>query len=181
MNNSAKKSSAFQIWASAALLLLLLAPAIFFINDENGTRIAALRTDGLVTEAKVVGKRKVEEPYTDSKGRSKTTIASIIDLEYDSQTSQSYTEWFTNGEKAKSAAPEAAMNKYAYRSSNADYDALKPGDTVPVVIHRYERTRAELATVVKAFNTRTLQLSALLIGLIGVVCGYMAWRARRRT
>lgn len=181
MNNSAKKSGSFQIWASVALLLLLLAPAIFFINDENGTRIAALRTDGLVTEAKVIGKRKVKEPYTDSKGRSKTTTASFIDLEYDSQTSQSYTEWLANGEKAQAAAKDVAMSSYAYRSSNADYDALKPGDKVPVVIHRFERTRAELASTVKAFNTMTLQLSAVLIGLIGLACGYVAWRARRKS
>ena len=179
MNISAKKSNAFQMWVSAALLLLLLAPAILFINDENGARIAALRTEGLVTEAKVVGKRKVEEPYTDSKGRSKTTIASFVDIEYDSQTSQSYPEWLNNGEKTQAAGKGVAMSTYAYRSSNADYDAVKPGDKVPVVIHRYERTRAELASVVKAFNTLTLQLSALLIGLIGLACGYMAWRSRR--
>lgn len=176
-----KKSNAFQIWASAALLLLLMAPAIFFINDENGARIAALRTEGLVTEAKVVGKRKVEEPYTDSKGRTKSTTASYIDLEYDSQTSQSYPDWLTKGEKAQAAGTGVAMSTYAYRSSNADYDAVKPGDKVPVVIHRYERTRAELASTVKAYNKLTLQLSAALIGLFGLFCGYMAWRARRTT
>jgi predicted glutamine amidotransferase len=158
-----------------------MAPAIFFINDENGTRIAALRTDGLVTEAKVVGKRKVQEAYTDRKGRSKTTTASYIDLEYDSQTSQSYMDWLTTGEKAQAAGQGVAMSTYAYRSDGADYDAVKPGDTVPVVIHRYERTRAELATVVKAFNTLTLQLSALLIGLFGLGCGYMALRAHRKS
>lgn len=176
-----KKSNAFQIWACAALLLLLLAPAMFFINDENGTRIAALRTDGLVTEAKVLGKRKVDEPYTDSKGRTKTTITSYIDLEYNSQTSMSYPEWLSGGEKANAPAPGVAMSKFAYRSSTADYDAVKPGDKVPVVIHRYERTRAELASTVKAFNTMTLQLSAMLIGLIGLLCGYMAWRARGKS
>ena len=179
MTEPAKKSGAFQIWASAALLLLMMAPAIYVISDETGDGVAALRNDGLVTEARVTGKRKVEEPYTDSKGRSKSTTAAFIDLEYDSQTSMSYAEWLANGEEAPAPAPGVGMNTYAYRSTNAEYDAVKEGDRVPVVIGRYERTRADLASFVKTYSNRMTQLAAMLIGLLGAISAIMGWRSRK--
>lgn len=181
MTKTAKKSGASGIWASAALLLLLLAPAIFFINDETGARIAALRKDGLVTEATVTGKRIVEEPYTDRKGRTKTTTANYIDLTYDSQTSQTWQEWLASNEKTQPAAPGAPMSSYAYRGTTAEYDAVQPGDKVPVVINRYERTRADLAAYVKDFSSRTMQIAAALCALLGLICGYAAWRTRTRS
>ncbi len=178
MSSPAKKTSKSQIWASVALLSLLMAPAVFFISTENGDRIEALRKEGLVTEATVLGKRRVEEPYTDSKGRTKTTTTSYIDMEYDSQTSQTYQDWLTGGEKAQPAVPGHAMSSYAYRSTNADYDAAKPGDKLPVVIHRYERTRAELASYVKTYNNRMMMLFGALCGLLGLASAAMAWRTR---
>lgn len=180
MDVSGKKSGAFQVWASAALLLLFLAPAIFFISDETGDRVAALRKDGLVTMATVTGKRTIEEPYTDSKGRRKSNTAKYIDLSYDSQTNQSYPEWLAGGEKAQVPKPGVAMNSYAYRSTNAEYDSVNQGDKVPVVINRYERTRADLATFVKEYSNTTLMFCAAMAGLIGLFCAMMAWRTRQR-
>ena len=41
MTTPAKKTSKSQIWASVALLSLLMAPAAFFISTENCDRIEA--------------------------------------------------------------------------------------------------------------------------------------------
>jgi len=180
MNTPAKKTSTSQIWASVALLSLLMAPAAFFISTENGDRIEALRKEGIVTEATVLGKRRVEEPYTDSKGRTKTTTASYIDIEYDTTASQTYQEWLAGGEKTQPPAPGMPQLHYAYRSTNADYDAAKPGDKLPVVFRRYESTRAELASYVKTYNNSMMLLFGALCGVLGLASAAMAWKTRAR-
>ena len=72
------------------------------------------------------------------------------------------------------------MSSCAYRGTTAEYDAAQAGDKAPVVIHRYERTRADLAACVKGFSSRTMQIAAALCALLGLICGDAAWRTRTR-
>ena len=167
------------IWFAVALVLALGAPAFWLIGAEHQARVDALRRDGLVTMATVEGKQRVEEFYTDSKGRRKSRTKTMIRLRYDHEAEQSYAAWEAAGEPALPARAEPIPVSYDRQSTTAEFDAARPGQRLPVVIMPGDRSTAETAEFVKSYDSFWTKVAGVVCGLMALVTLAAGWRARR--
>ena len=173
------KHKAGSIWFGIALLLALGAPAFWVIGAEHQARVEALRRDGLVTMATVEGKERVEEYYTDNKGRRKSRTKTMIRLRYDHEADQSYAAWIAAGEPPLTPRAEPIPVSYDRQSSTAEFDAAQPGQQLPVVIMPGNRSTAETAEFVKSYDSFWSKVAAVLCGLMALATLAAGLRARR--
>ena len=176
-----KAAAALQWWLCGVLLSILCVPAVVLISLEHGARIDGLRQAGLVTEAEITAMRQVEERYTNNKGRERTRLIDQIDLRYNLLASQPYADFVARGERVQGGTDAKALITYTRRSQSYEMRHYRVGDRVPVVIHPDERSRAELAPFVRDFSNRTSWIIVALLTLGGLVCGWFARGAWRRS
>jgi hypothetical protein len=159
-------------------MAFLLAPFFTVIPAEHAARLNKLKAEGFATLATIKDKRKVQNYYTDSKGRTKSTTETLLDLEYDMMANMPYAKWLAEGEKDPPARSDPANMTYARVSSNAEFDGAAKGSKAVVIIHPNERGRAELASYVKSYNPMVYYVAAVIFAFISVFAGYMAWKTR---
>lgn len=176
---SGNKSKAGSIWFAVALLLALGAPAFWVIGAEHQTRVDALRSDGLVTLATIEGKERVEEYYTDNKGRRKSRSKTMIRLRYDHEAEQSYAAWEAAGEPPLTPRANPIPVSYDRQSSTAEFEAAEPGQQLPVVIMPGDRSTAETAEFVKTYDSFWSKVAAVICGMMALATLAAGLRARR--
>lgn len=166
---STTKAKAASLWFAAALLLALAAPALWFVGAEHQARVDALRRDGIVTMATVESKARVEEPYTDNKGRPKSRIKTMIRLRYDHEASERYAAWHAAGEPPLTPRADPILVSYDRQSTTAEFDAARAGQQIPVVIHPDDRGTAETVAFVKSYDSVWTKIAAAICTFVAII------------
>lgn len=174
------KTKAGSFWFAAALLLALAAPMFWFVGAEHQARVDALRRDGLVTIATIESKERVEDYYTDNKGRRKSRTRTMIRLRYDHEAMTSYARWIAEGEPTIIARPNPIWVSYDRRSTTAEFDAARAGQQLAVVILPTDRATAETADFVKSYDSFWTRAAAGICALLTIATLVAGFAARKR-
>lgn len=182
MSNQNPHSKRASLWFAGALLSGLAAPTLVAVGSDHQARVDALRHDGLVATATIVGKQRVEVPYTDRKGRSKTRTRTMISLRYDHEASLPYAAWLAGGEQPLPITGNEIPVTFDRQSTTAEFDAARAGQTLPVVILPTDRGTAETAEFVKSYSNFWTLIAAGVAALVTLVTGALGfanWRKGR--
>ncbi len=113
------------------LCCLLLAPFGLFLTIQEGARLEALKSEGMVATATVKDKSVRSESYTDRKGRSKTRDLYTLNLSHDLNAQLTFADWKAGKPFPKSQYP--AVTETSIDVGESYFDGLAAGGQATVV------------------------------------------------
>ncbi len=126
-----RKGKPGELWLLCGITLAIVSPFTLALANEDGRRLAALKTDGRVAEATVVDKAVQAEIYTDSKGRQRTRDLHLLGLRHDINAELPYADWRAGTPFLESQYPALTITSIEVGVSY--YDSLALGDMTTVV------------------------------------------------
>ena len=113
------------------LCCMLIAPFALVLTNQEGEKLAALKSQGMVAEATLKDKSVRSESYTDRKGRSKTRDLYSLNLSHDLNAQLKYADWKAGKPFPISQYPAVTTREIEVGSSY--YEALVAGQPTTVI------------------------------------------------
>ena len=176
-----RKGKPGELLLMLGLCCMLIAPFALFLTNQEGERLAALKSEGMVAQATVKDKSVGSESYTDRKGRSKTRDLYQLNLSHDFNAQLKYADWKAGKPFPKSQYPAVTSREIEVGSSY--YDALTAGQRT-IVIHNPSDYKSMMLTEEFEYETSFAYMmwwylgtaAAVLAGFAMTVAG---WRKRK--
>lgn len=162
------------------LCCMLIAPFAFFLTNQEGERLGALKSEGMVAEATVKDKSVRSESYTDRKGRSKSRDLYSLNLSHDFNAQQKYADWKAGKPFPKSQYPAVTTREIEVGSSY--HEALAAGQKT-TVIHNPSDYKSMMLTEEFEYETSFAYMKWWYLGtgaafLAGLAMTVLGWRKR---
>jgi hypothetical protein len=168
-------------WLVLSVLGLLVGPVLIGITVEMDAEVAAMKKDGVVSEAVVVSRRSEERTRTSNKGRTRTSTSYLLTLSYDLMSKNRFADW--NEGKVYEPAKYPAKTTAEIEVSQAHYESLTDGaKTMAVMLPGQFKSLAlademkRLATGVQSMIQYAVSAAAILLGFWS---GWRWWKARK--
>lgn len=162
------------------IVLMIAAPVTLGLQQANGEKLDALKSEGRVAEAIVKEKSVRSESYTDNKGRQKSRDIHMLNLQHDINAELAYSEWSAGKTFAKPQYP--AVTTTSIEVGEAYYDALSVGAKTTVVRNPSDYASMMLTEQVEYETSFVYNMWWYLGGaaafLAGLVLTAINWRKR---
>lgn len=165
----------------AGAVLLAAALFAFFAIQQQGRKLAGIKTGGVVAEAVVRDKAVASESYTDRKGGAKTRNIYRLTLSHDINAELAYADWKAGQIFPKPAYP--AVTTTEIETGQSWHDAFAKGDRTTVIRVPSDYSSMMLTDELEYESSGWFvwlsRAAAALGGLAGLALIGMGWRKRR--
>ncbi|MCP5396384.1 MAG: hypothetical protein H6918_06575 [Sphingomonadaceae bacterium] len=139
--------------------------------------------EGVVSSARVLGSREDNSTIVWNNGDRGTTSYNFVRVLTDPATGIKFADFTRTGQEPALPAPPAdeANDEWARTLSvnDASMAALKPGDVVPVVTHRYDTTGGMLLSEISGRDYSTHNMLMIVFAVLAVGLWLLARRLNR--
>ncbi len=176
-----RKGKPGELWFIIGLSCMAISPFVLAIIHNEGAEYDALKAQGVVSQAQIIGHEQREEQYDGRKGRSRTKTLNFVELRYDATTKTSYADWKSSGAIAPNKYPASLTKELEVPESYLETHPV--GSAKPVVFLPGNPGSMELAeqlefeTSFGYFLKYYLAMAALFAA--GTAMAVFGWRKRK--
>ncbi|RDV07273.1 hypothetical protein DXH95_07885 [Sphingorhabdus pulchriflava] len=175
-----RKGKPGELGLMLGIVLMIAAPVALALQQANGEKLDALKSEGRVTEAIVKEKSVRSESYTDNKGRQKSRDIHMLNLQHDINAELNFADWSAGKAFVKPQYP--AVTTTSVEVGEAYYDALSVGAKTTVVRNPSDYDSMMLTEQVEYETSFAYNIWWYLGGaaafLAGLVLTAINWRKR---